>query len=195
MNQLSKNLQGDIIKIAGKKIFINPFLYSRKLDQKTKNWLREMRRLSDSEIFENRVRFYPELDWKNLSEDEKRIAYATIEMFLKTMELIKTFHPYLSLDQLNIVERNLLFYKKYSFEKWVKKQFMKQTKLILKEKRKSYISSFINTWSNWLSIKETQQILIPIFVIILFSTLLGWFAGVSKNSCNPYFESSTTHQL
>ena len=195
MNQLSKNLQGDIIKIAGKKIFINPFLYSRKLDQKTKNWLREMRRLSDSEIFENRVRFYPELDWKNLSEDEKRIAYATIEMFLKTMELIKTFHPYLSLDQLNIVERNLLFYKKYSFEKWVKKQFMKQTKLILKEKRKSYISSFINTWSNWLSIKETQQILIPIFVIILFSTLLGWFAGVSKNSCNPYFESSITHQL
>ena len=195
MNQLSKNLQGDIIKIAGKKIFINPFLYSRKLDQKTKNWLREMRRLSDSEIFENRVRFYPELDWKNLSEDEKRIAYATIEMFLKTLELIKTFHPYLSLDQLNIVERNLLFYKKYSFEKWVKKQFMKQTKLILKEKRKSYISSFINTWSNWLSIKETQQILIPIFVIILFSTLLGWFAGVSKNSCNPYFESSITHQL
>ena len=195
MNQLSKNLQGDIIKIAGKKIFINPFLYSRKLDQKTKNWLREMRRLSDSEIFENRVRFYPELDWKNLSEDEKRIAYATIEMFLKTLELIKTFHPYLSLEQLNIVERNLLFYKKYSFEKWVKKQFKKQTKLILKEKRKSYISSFINTWSNWLSIKETQQILIPIFVIILFSTLLGWFAGVSKNSCNPYFESSTTHQL
>ena len=195
MNQLRKNLQGDIIKIAGKKIFINPFLYSRKLDQKTKNWLREMRRLSDSEIFENRVRFYPELDWKNLSEDEKRIAYATIEMFLKTMELIKTFHPYLSLDQLNIVERNLLFYKKYSFEKWVKRQFKKQTKLILKEKRKSYISSFINTWSNWLSIKETQQILIPIFVIILFSTLLGWFAGVSKNSCNPYFESSKTHQL
>ena len=195
MNQLSKNLQGDIIKIAGKKIFINPFLYSRKLDQKTKDWLREMRRLSDSEIFENRVRFYPELDWKRLSEDEKRIAYATIEMFLKTLELIKTFHPYLSLEQLNIVERNLLFYKKYSFEKWVKRQFKKQTKLILKEKRKSYISSFINTWSNWLSIKETQQILIPIFVIILFATLLGWFAGVSKNSCNPYFESRITHQL
>ena len=42
MNQLSKNLQGDIIKIAGKKIFINPFLYSRKLDQTTKDWLREI---------------------------------------------------------------------------------------------------------------------------------------------------------
>ena len=195
MNQLRKNLQGDIIKIAGKKIFINPFLYSRKLDQKTKDWLREMRRLSDSEIFENRIRFYPELEWKNLSEDEKDIANATIEMFLKTMELIKTFHPYLSLDQLSIVERNLLFYKKYSFEKWVKRQFKKQAKYLLREKRKSYITCYVNTWRNWLSIKETQKILMPVFVMILFSTLLGWFAGVSKNSCNPYFESNISHQL
>tara|TARA_B100000900_G_C20203009_1_gene562655 strand:- start:40 stop:627 length:588 start_codon:yes stop_codon:yes gene_type:complete len=195
MNQLSKNLQGDIVKIEGKKIFINPFLYFRRLDQDTKNWFREISRLSDSEIFNNRVRFYPELDWDNLTKDEKIIINATVEMFLKTLKIIKNFHPNLSFKELNIVEKNLRTFKKIAFEKWVKKQFKKKAKLIFKEKRKLERADFINKWQQWLFLKETQKLLIPVFVIILLSALLGWFAGVSKNSCNPYFESSSNNQL
>ena len=44
------SLQQDIIKINGKKIFINPFLYSSKFDEHTKRWLREPGQLSNSTI-------------------------------------------------------------------------------------------------------------------------------------------------
>ena len=195
MNQLSKNLQGDIIKIEGKKIFINPFLYFRRLDQNTKNWFREISQLSDLEIFNNRLKFYPEVDWNNLTKDEQSIINATVEMFLKTLKIIKTFHPYLSSEQLDIVEKNLLIYKKIPFEKWVKKKFKKKAKFILKEKRKLQRTDFINSWQEWIFLKQTQKVFIPVFVIILLSALIGWFAGVSKNSCNPYFESSSDKQL
>ena len=195
MNQISKNLQSDIVKIAGKKIFINPFLYSRKLDQKTKNWLIDIRQISDSVIFENRSRFYPELEWNKLTENEKSILNATIEMFLKTLKIIETFHPNLTLKQLNIVEKNLIILKKNFFEKWVKRQFKKKAKLILKEKRKSERDKSIKSWQKWLSQIKTKQLFIPIFFVILFAALLGWFAGVSKNSCNPYFENNTMNRL
>ena len=49
---------------------------------------------------------------------------------------------------------------------------------------------YINNLRTWFSIKETQKALVPVFVIILISALFGWFAGISKNSCNPYFEST-----
>ena len=195
MNQISKNLQSDIVKIAGKKIFINPFLYSRKLDQKTKNWLKDIRQISDSVIFENRSRFYPELEWNKLTENEKSILNATIEMFLKTLKIIETFHPNLTLKQLNIVEKNLIILKKNFFEKWVKRQFKKKAKLILKEKRKSERVESIKSWQKWLSQIKTKQLFIPIFFVILLAALLGWFAGVSKNSCNPYFENNTMNRL
>ena len=195
MYKLSKNLQRDIIKIKGKKIFINPFLYSRKLDKNTKDWLRKIRQLSDSEIVQNRLRFYPEINWKNLTDDEKNILNATVEMFLKTLEIIKKFHPNLSLQELDMVEKKLIFFKKIDFEKWVKKQFNLKTKLILKEKRKLNRINLINNWNYWFSFKQTQQFLSIFFGIILLSTLLGWFAGISKNSCNPYFESGISISL
>tara|TARA_B100000212_G_scaffold341432_1_gene324592 strand:- start:1077 stop:1664 length:588 start_codon:yes stop_codon:yes gene_type:complete len=195
MNKLSRNLKGDIIKIEGRKIFINPFLYFRRLDQNTKKWFREISQISDSSIFENRDRFYPELDWKNLSDAEKCVTNATVEMFLKTLIIIKTFHPNLSLQELDLVESNLIIFKKISFERFVKKQFKKKTKLILKEKRKSDRAELIFNWQKWLCLKETRKSIIPIFVIILLSALIGWFAGISKNSCNPYFESVSNSQL
>ena len=194
MNRLSKNLQSDIIKIEGKKIFINPFLYFRRLDQNTKIWFREFSQISKSEIFANRVRFYPEEDLINLTEDEKFIINATVEIFLKTLKIIKIFHPTLTLKQLKTVERNLVFFKKVSFEKYAKKHLRKKSKLILKEEWKLKRADFIFTWQKWFSLKETQRLFIPIFVTILLSALIGWFTGVSKNSCNPYFESSFINQ-
>ena len=190
MSQLSKNLQGDIIKIKGKKIFINPFLYFLRLDQKTKNWFKETRQIPDSIIFENRVRFYSEVDWKSLTNNEKLIVNGTIEMFLKTLEIIKTFHPYLSLEELKIVESNLIISKKIPFEEWNKKYLKKKNRLILKEQNKLKRSDFLNIWKKWLYLKETQKLIVPMFVIIFLSFLIGFFAGFSKNSCNPYFETS-----
>ena len=120
---------------------------------------------------------------------------ATVEMFLKTLEIIKTFHPKLNLQQLDIVERNLIILKKVPFEKYVKKQFKKKDQLILKAKKKSDRAEFIFNWQQWLSLKETKKLFIPLFVIILLSALLGWFIGISKNSCNPYFESISRNKL
>ncbi len=195
VNKLSKNLQGDIIKIAGKKIYINPFLYFRRLDKNTKMWFLKISQFSESEIFKNRVRFYPEVQWNDLTQKEKDIKNSTIELFLKTLEIIKTFHPNLSLEQLDIVERNLVIFRKIPFEKWVNKQFKKKSKFLLKEKTKLERANFVNNWQKWLNLRETQKLLGPVFVTILLAALIGWFAGISKNSCNPYFESASRNKL
>ena len=189
------NLQQDIIKIDGYKIFINPFLYSRKFDDKTKYWLKEPGQISKSRITFNRNKFYPDLDWDNLSNTDKFLKEITIELFLKTIEIINIFHPNLNAEQLLEVEKQLIYYKKMSFEKWSRKYLLKKNRLFLKEKRKLKRANFINKWQKWFALQETQKLLIPIFVIILLSLLLGWFAGISKNSCNPYFESAVSNQL
>jgi len=188
-------LQQDIIKINGEKIFINPFLYSRKFDEKTKNWLSKSGQISQSTIDLNRSKFYPELNWEDLSLNEKLLKDNTIELFLKTIEIIKIFHPHLKLKELLEVEKKLIYYKKISFEKWSSKEFIRKHRLLIKEKRKLRRDKFFNTWYKWLALRETQKVIIPIFVIILLSALIGWYAGVSKNSCNPYFESSINNQL
>ena len=185
----------DIIKINGKKIFINPFLYSRKIDQKAKRWLRESGQISQSVIDLNRSQFYPELDWNLLSLNEKLLKNSTIELFLKTIELIKSFHPNLNSEQLLLVTEKLIYYKKSSFEKWSKNYILKKNRLILKEKRKLQRANIINDWQKWLSLKETQKLILSFFVIILISALIGWFVGISKNSCNPYFEISKSNHL
>ena len=187
-NKISTKLQQDIVKIAGKTIFINPFLYWRRFDQNTSRWLREPGQMSEDQIKPNRKRFYPELDWDSLNYEEKLLKDATVEMFLKTLELISTFHPNLNPAHLMEVERKMSITKKIPFEKWVKKSFQKKEKAVLREKRKFQRERFINNWREWLSLKSTQQALIPIIVIIFISSFLGWSAGISKNSCNPYFE-------
>tara|TARA_B100000212_G_scaffold201312_1_gene151837 strand:+ start:306 stop:878 length:573 start_codon:yes stop_codon:yes gene_type:complete len=183
------NLQQDILKINGQKIFINPFLYSSKLDEKTKRWLREPGQISKSIIKHNRSKFYPELNWEILSSHDKLLKDTTIELFLKTIKIINKFNPDLNFRQLLELEEKLIFYKKIHFEKWSRKYFIKQNRLLVKETRKLARANFINKWQKWLSLKETQKLLAPVFVIILMSALMGWLAGVSKNSCNPYFES------
>ena len=189
------SFQQDIIKINGKKVFINPFLYSRKFDQKKMRWLREPGQISKFRIDSNRNKFYPEINWKTLSSNEKLLKDTTVELFLKTIEIINTFNPNLNSEQLLEIERQLICNKKVAFEKWSKKYFIKRDRLLLNEKRKLERHFFISNWKKWLTLKETRKILIPVFVIILISALLGWFAGVSKNSCNPYFESGSSNQL
>jgi len=188
-------LEQDIVKINGKRIFINPFLYSKKLDEKTKIWLREFGQFSESKINLNRSKFYPELNWEILSLKEKLVKDNTIELFLKTIQIIKTINPYLNQEELLEVEKQLIYYKKIPFEKFSRKYFLKKDRLFLREKRKLERANFINQWQHWFYLKETQKLLMPVFVIILISALLGWFAGISKNSCNPYFESYSSNQL
>ena len=99
-NKITKHLQQDVVKISGKTIFINPLLYWRRFDENTNRWLRELGQMSEEQIQANRNRFYPEIDWSDLNDDQKLQKDATVEMFLKTLELISTFHPYLNSGQL-----------------------------------------------------------------------------------------------
>ena len=188
-------LKQDIIKVGGNKIFINPFLYLRKFDQKSKRWLKEPGQISKSRIELNRSKYYPGIDWEILSLNEKLIKENTIELFLKTNELIKTFNANLNSEQLLEVEKKLIYHQKTSFEKISKNYFIKKERLLLNQKRKLERAILISDWKKWLSLKETRKLIMPVFVIIFISVLLGWFAGISKNSCNPYFESNSSNQL
>jgi len=187
-NKISNHLQQDVIKIAGKNIFINPFLYWRRFDENTNRWLREPGQMSEEQIQPNRYRFYPEIDWADLSQDQKLLKDASVEMFLKTLELIITFNPQLTSGQLLEVERKMAITKKLPFEKWVKKSFDKKARAEENEKKKFQRDRFIRSWKEWLSLENTHHALLPIIVIVFISALIGWSLGVSKNSCNPYFE-------
>ena len=187
-NKISHQLQQDVVKIAGKTIFINPFLYWRRFDENTNRWLREPGQMSEEQISPNRNRFYPELDWIDLSPDEKLLKDATVEMFLKTLELISTFHPKLNSGQLLEIERKMAITKKKAFEKWVQKSFNKKARAELREKRKYQRDRFIRNWKEWLSLDTTQKALLPFVLVIFISAFIGWSTGISKNSCNPYFE-------
>ena len=118
--KITKQLQQDLVKISGKTIFINPFLYWRRFDENTNRWLREPGQMSEDQIHPNRNRFYPEIEWADLSHEQKLIKDATVEMFLKTLELISTFHPYLNSGQLLEVERKMAIIKKYRLKSGLK---------------------------------------------------------------------------
>ena len=186
--KISNHLQQDVIKLSGKTIFINPFLYWRRFDENTNRWLRELGQMSEDQIQRNRNRFYPEIEWVDLSQDQKLIKDGTIEMFLKTLELISTFHPYLNSGQLLEVERKMAITKKIPFEKWVIKSFAKKARLLENEKRKFQRERFFSSWTEWFSLENTRQAILPLIVIIFISSFIGWSLGISNNSCNPYFE-------
>ena len=186
--RIANHLQQDVVKVSGKTIFINPFLYWRRFDENTNRWLREPGQMSDDQIQSNRSRFYPEIEWSDLSHEQKLIKDATVEMFLKTLELISTFHPQLNSGQLLEVERKMAITKKIPFEKWVAKSFAKKARVLEKEKRRFHRERFFSSWKEWFSLQNTQKAILPLIFIIFFSSFIGWSLGVSKNSCNPYFE-------
>ena len=80
-------------------------MYWRRFDTNTDRWLIEPGQLGEDLIRLNRGRFYPELEWTYLDEDEKALKDAAVEMFLKSLELIGTFHP--ELNGINIFHRVL----------------------------------------------------------------------------------------
>ena len=194
-NKISNHLQQDVVKIGGKTIFINPFLYWRRFDENTNRWLREPGQMTEEQIKANRNRFYPEIDWAELTQDEKLVKDASVEMFLKTLELISTFHPQLNSANLFEVERKMAITKKLPFEKWVKKSFAKKAKAAENEKRQFQRDRFIRSWKEWLILENTQQALLPMIIVIFISAFIGWSTGVSKNSCNPYFEQNLDQSL
>ena len=49
-----------------------------------------------------------------------------VEMFLKSLELISTFHPELGSGQLLEVERKMTITKKRAFERWVDKAILRR---------------------------------------------------------------------
>ena len=185
---ITNHLQQDVVKVSGKTIYINPFLYWRRFDNNTNRWLREPGQMSEDLIQSNRSRFYPEIEWAELTHEQKLIKDATVEMFLKTLELISTFHPYLSSGELLEVERKMSIIKKVPFEKWVSKAFAKKARLLENEKRKFQRERFFNSWGEWFSLENTQQAILPLIVTIFLALFIGWSLGISKNSCNPYFE-------
>jgi hypothetical protein len=78
--------------------------------------------------------------------------------------------------------------KKIPFEKWVTKSFAKKERLLENEKRKYARERFFSCWKEWLNLENTRQAILPLIVTIFISSFIGWSLGISKNSCNPYFE-------
>ena len=86
------------------------------------------------------------------------------------------------------VERKLAIIKKIPFENWVKKSFAKKAKALKNETRKFQRERFISSWKEWFSLENTHQAILPMIVAVIIAAFIGWSFGISKNSCNPYFE-------
>ncbi len=192
---VDRRLQHDSIKISGKTIFLNPFLYWRRFDSNTDRWLREPGQIGEEQIALNRSRFYPELDWNYLEVDERNIKDAAIEMFLKSLDLISTFHPDLTAGQLLEIERKMAVTKKRAFERWVAKSFRKRWNLEVQEKQRFARERFFREWKEWFANETTQKALIPFVTLLSLAIFGGWSLGFSSNSCTPYFSSTNDTQI
>ncbi len=184
--QLQRRLQQDSILLAGKTIYINPFLYWRRFDANTDRWLREPGQLGEDQIRINRGRFYPELDWSLLNEEQSLLKDAAVEMFLKSLELISTFHPELNAGQLLEVERKMSITKKRAFERWVEKSFRRRYREESRERNRFVRERLWRSWREWISLETTHQALGPIVAVVFLSGFTGWSMGVSSVSCPPF---------
>ena len=194
-NKSFNRLQKDILQIEGKTIFINPFLYGRRFDKATNIWLRQLGKISAEQIKKNRNRFYPDLDWSLLTNEEQILKDGTIEMFLKTLDLVSKFHPFLNSNQILEVERKMVTLKKESFQNWVKKAISNKARAEINAKRNFQREMILHNWREWFALDATHQAILPIIVIIFISAFIGWSAGISRNSCHPYFESNLNNQI
>ena len=183
--QLQRRLQQDSILLAGKTVYINPFLYWRRFDSNTDRWLREPGQLGEDQIKLNRGRFYPELDWTFLSDEEKILKDAAVEMFLKSLELIGTFHPELNAGQLLEVERKMAVTKKRAFELWVERSFRRRFREESKERNRFARERVFQSWREWVGLETTHQAFAPFCALIVLSGFMGWTIGVSNVTCPP----------
>jgi hypothetical protein len=185
--QLQRRLQQDSIQLAGKTVYLNPFLYWRRFDANTDRWLREPGQLQEEQIAQNRFRFYPELVWDSLSEEERSIKEGAVEMFLKSLELISTFNPDLTSGQLLELERKMSITKKRAFERWVSKSLRRRIQADQAEKRRFSRERWLREWQEWLLDPVSRKALLPFSSALLLAGFAGWFLG-SQQFCRPLFE-------
>ena len=181
--QLQRRLQQDSIQLSGRTIYLNPFLYWRRFDSNTDRWLREPGQLSEEQIVANRMRFYPELDWDQLDEQQASIRDGAVEMFLKSLELISTFHPELGSGHLLEVERKMTITKKRSFERWVEKALKRRSREETLEHRRFERSRFWRAWREWIALDTTQKALVPMITLMVLSGIAGWSIAARQSAC------------
>ena len=192
--QLQRRLQQDSIEIAGKTIYLNPFLYWRRFDANTDRWLREPGQMEEEQILKNRLRFYPEVVWDGLSEEEMAIKAGAVEMFLKSLELISTFNPELTAGQLLELERKMAVTKKRAFERWVAKSLKRRSQAQRAEKRRFSRDRWLKEWQEWSLDPVTRNALLPISGLVLLAGLGGWFMG-AQQFCRPLILQPGVQQL
>jgi hypothetical protein len=178
--QLQRRLQQDSIEVAGKVVYLNPFLYWRRFDANTDRWLREPGQLPEDQIALNRLRFFPELAWDLLSDEELAIKDGAVEMFLKSLELISTFNPELTPGQLLEVERKMAVTKKRAFERWVERALARRRQLEIRERRRFDRERSLRSWGEWLALEGTRQALVPIAALLVLAFAGGWWLGSQK---------------
>ena len=193
--QLQRRINQDSIQLAGKTIYINPFLYWRRFDSNTDRWLREPGQLGEDQIKLNRSRFYPEIDWIDLDEEDFAIKNASVEMFLKSLELISTFHPELNAGQLLEVERKMAVTKKRSFERWVEKSFRRRWDQESRERKRFERERFWRSLKEWLSHEMTQQAVMPFVAVVFLAGFSGWSIGVSNVNSSTFLMPSDQTSL
>ena len=126
------------------------------------------------------------MEWRHLDEDECAIKDASVEMFLKSLDLISTFHPELNAGQLLEIDRKMAVTKKLSFERWVEKSFQRRYREESRERSRFARERAWRTWREWLSLETTQQAFGPIIAIVLLSGVVGWSIGVANFSCPTF---------
>ena len=181
--QLQRRLQQDSIQLAGKTVYLNPFLYWRRFDANTDRWLRQPGQLPEDQIQSNRARFYPEVVWDLLDPESCRVKDGAVEMFLKTLELISTFNPDLTAGQLLEVERKMAVTKKQAFERWVARSLRRREQEELRERRRFDRERLWRAWSEWLTLDTTRQALLPVSALLVLAGAIGWWQGTQ--SCRP----------
>ncbi len=180
--------------LAGRTIYLNPFLYWRRFDANTDRWLREPGQLSEEQIQNNRQRFYPEVDWDLLEEDDSSIKDGAIEMFLKSLDLITTFNPELSAGHLLEVERKMAVTKKRAFERWVERALQRRRQQELKERRRFDRERTLRYWGEWLALEATRQALVPLSALLVLMAAGGWWLG-SQSSCRQQLDATGIQRL
>lgn len=180
---LQRRLQQDTILFGGKTVYLNPFLYWRRFDANTDRWLREPGQLSEEQIVANRLRFYPELDGVDLEPQELAVKDGSVEMFLKSLELISTFNPELTAGQLLEVERKMAVTKKKAFERWVSRALRRREAETLRQRRRFDRERLLRGWMEWLSLEATRQALLPLSALLVLAGAGGWWLGSHQGSC------------
>ena len=104
-------------------------------------------------------------------------------MFLKSLELISTFHPELGSGQMLEVERKMTITKKKAFERWVDKALRRRNREEQRDQRRYERSRFLRAWREWFALETTHKSLVPIAMLMVLSAIGGWSLGAARTAC------------